>query len=415
MLVEHGMQARGYPDVRANTIASFALNDYEWVLAFEADELHRIVDLMRELRGVEGADARARGGAVLHRPARVGARPGRRASLSRVAGRRAGPAPAAGGDLRGAVRRACAAPRDSWRGGSAQRLQPEPPLPHRVDHRLQPRRGVAAVEVHQDHASRLDRGRHRVAVTHLLDHLRRGRPGPVAGVDRPEAQGVPPRGREGGQPRGERACPAGGTQEPESTWRAWRRGRSPAARSRSTPSTGPHGSPCGCRSPVRHASSPRRGTGWPWPTSRSGTSAPWRRSVSGSPGWTVTWGCRPVVVERQPHVRGVVPAGGGPPVRRHRHVRRHAARDRDRHGSRRQRRRAPSDRSAWRSRAAWPFPVTRRCSSTSTCPRCGRRSAPTGCSAAPSHRSGRWSAEVMATGNVTVTVTGLTVPSLTAA
>jgi hydrogen peroxide-dependent heme synthase len=50
MLVEHGRMAREYPDVRANTIASFALNDYEWVLAFEADELHRIVDLMRELR-----------------------------------------------------------------------------------------------------------------------------------------------------------------------------------------------------------------------------------------------------------------------------------------------------------------------------------------------------------------------------
>ena len=31
-------------------IASFALGDYEWLLAFEADELHRIVDLMRELR-----------------------------------------------------------------------------------------------------------------------------------------------------------------------------------------------------------------------------------------------------------------------------------------------------------------------------------------------------------------------------
>jgi chlorite dismutase len=42
--------ARDYPDVRANTIASFALGDYEWLLAFEADELHRIVDLMRELR-----------------------------------------------------------------------------------------------------------------------------------------------------------------------------------------------------------------------------------------------------------------------------------------------------------------------------------------------------------------------------
>ncbi|HEX5741893.1 MAG TPA: hydrogen peroxide-dependent heme synthase [Pilimelia sp.] len=50
MLAEHGRMARGYPDVRANTVASFALGDYEWMLAFEADELHRIVDLMRELR-----------------------------------------------------------------------------------------------------------------------------------------------------------------------------------------------------------------------------------------------------------------------------------------------------------------------------------------------------------------------------
>ena len=47
--------ARGYPDVRANTVSSFALGDYEWILAFEADELHRIVDLMRDLRA---ADAR---------------------------------------------------------------------------------------------------------------------------------------------------------------------------------------------------------------------------------------------------------------------------------------------------------------------------------------------------------------------
>jgi chlorite dismutase len=51
MLAEHGRMARGYPDVRANTVASFALGDYEWILAFEADELHRIVDLMRHLRG----------------------------------------------------------------------------------------------------------------------------------------------------------------------------------------------------------------------------------------------------------------------------------------------------------------------------------------------------------------------------
>jgi peroxiredoxin len=50
LLAEHGKMARGYPDVRANTVASFALGDYEWILAFEADELHRIVDLMRDLR-----------------------------------------------------------------------------------------------------------------------------------------------------------------------------------------------------------------------------------------------------------------------------------------------------------------------------------------------------------------------------
>jgi hydrogen peroxide-dependent heme synthase len=50
MLAEHGQLARGYPDVRANTVASFGLGDYEWILAFEADELHRIVDLMRHLR-----------------------------------------------------------------------------------------------------------------------------------------------------------------------------------------------------------------------------------------------------------------------------------------------------------------------------------------------------------------------------
>jgi chlorite dismutase len=53
MLAEHGQMARTYPDVRANTVAAFSLGDYEWMLAFEADELHRIVDLMRHLRGAQ--------------------------------------------------------------------------------------------------------------------------------------------------------------------------------------------------------------------------------------------------------------------------------------------------------------------------------------------------------------------------
>jgi peroxiredoxin len=53
MLADHGRMARDYADVRANTVASFSLGDYEWILAFEADELYRIVDLMRHLRGSE--------------------------------------------------------------------------------------------------------------------------------------------------------------------------------------------------------------------------------------------------------------------------------------------------------------------------------------------------------------------------
>jgi chlorite dismutase len=50
MLAEHGRKGAAYRSVVANTVAAFALGDYEWMLAFEADELHRIVDLMRELR-----------------------------------------------------------------------------------------------------------------------------------------------------------------------------------------------------------------------------------------------------------------------------------------------------------------------------------------------------------------------------
>jgi chlorite dismutase len=53
MLAEHGVMARDYPDVRSNTVAAFSLGDYEWMLAFEANELHRIVDLMRHLRGAQ--------------------------------------------------------------------------------------------------------------------------------------------------------------------------------------------------------------------------------------------------------------------------------------------------------------------------------------------------------------------------
>ena len=50
LLVEHSMAGRKYPEILANTVASFALGDYEWILAFEGPVLHDIVDLMRDLR-----------------------------------------------------------------------------------------------------------------------------------------------------------------------------------------------------------------------------------------------------------------------------------------------------------------------------------------------------------------------------
>lgn len=50
MLREHGMAGRKFPNVLANTVAAFALGDYEWLLSFESDELIELVDMMRDLR-----------------------------------------------------------------------------------------------------------------------------------------------------------------------------------------------------------------------------------------------------------------------------------------------------------------------------------------------------------------------------
>jgi chlorite dismutase len=50
LLAEHGREGRTYPQVQTNTVASFALGDYEWLLALEADDLTDLVDLMRHLR-----------------------------------------------------------------------------------------------------------------------------------------------------------------------------------------------------------------------------------------------------------------------------------------------------------------------------------------------------------------------------
>jgi hydrogen peroxide-dependent heme synthase len=50
LLAEHGIMGREYPDVLANTTSAFGLGDWEWILAFEADEADRLVDCIRRLR-----------------------------------------------------------------------------------------------------------------------------------------------------------------------------------------------------------------------------------------------------------------------------------------------------------------------------------------------------------------------------
>jgi chlorite dismutase len=53
MLADHGRKGSEFPGVQANTVAAFALGDYEWILALEADEPRELVDLMRHLRNTE--------------------------------------------------------------------------------------------------------------------------------------------------------------------------------------------------------------------------------------------------------------------------------------------------------------------------------------------------------------------------
>jgi chlorite dismutase len=53
MLAEHGRKGAAYKSVVANTVASFALGDYEWILPLESDSLTDLVDMMRDLRATE--------------------------------------------------------------------------------------------------------------------------------------------------------------------------------------------------------------------------------------------------------------------------------------------------------------------------------------------------------------------------
>ncbi|MGI8773766.1 MAG: hydrogen peroxide-dependent heme synthase [Actinomycetota bacterium] len=53
LLSEHGKAGREFDDINANTTSAFGLNDWEWILTFEADSLDRLVGLIRHLRGTE--------------------------------------------------------------------------------------------------------------------------------------------------------------------------------------------------------------------------------------------------------------------------------------------------------------------------------------------------------------------------
>ncbi len=53
LLREHGQMGREFPGVRTNTTSGFGLGDWEWILAFEADDLVEIVDCIRRLRAAE--------------------------------------------------------------------------------------------------------------------------------------------------------------------------------------------------------------------------------------------------------------------------------------------------------------------------------------------------------------------------
>jgi chlorite dismutase len=53
MLADHGRKGAQFRSVVANTVSSFALGDWEWVLPMESDELVDLVDMMRELRYTE--------------------------------------------------------------------------------------------------------------------------------------------------------------------------------------------------------------------------------------------------------------------------------------------------------------------------------------------------------------------------
>lgn len=53
LLRGHGQLGQEFPDVWANTVSAFGLNDWEWLLGLESPRLELLVDMMRSLRNNE--------------------------------------------------------------------------------------------------------------------------------------------------------------------------------------------------------------------------------------------------------------------------------------------------------------------------------------------------------------------------
>jgi chlorite dismutase len=53
MLAEHGRKGARFTEVVANTVSTFGLSDYEWLLPLESDDPIHLVDMMRDLRATD--------------------------------------------------------------------------------------------------------------------------------------------------------------------------------------------------------------------------------------------------------------------------------------------------------------------------------------------------------------------------
>ncbi|WP_431801529.1 hydrogen peroxide-dependent heme synthase [Microbacterium sp. bgisy203] len=76
MLAEHGRKGARFTEVVANTVSTFGLSDYEWLLPLESDDPIHLVDMMRDLRAT---------GARRHVREEVPFYTGRRIELSELA------------------------------------------------------------------------------------------------------------------------------------------------------------------------------------------------------------------------------------------------------------------------------------------------------------------------------------------